>query len=333
MLRPLKGVRSRLGTRPLVIAVDAYERQSWLALLELRLRQCSGNQFQDLFSTIMGLAHGDDFIRTRPHGSIGDKGCDGYLIGTGEVFACYGTVNGKTPVLSPMLAKIAEDSAKAKAHLDGIMKGWTFVHNFMDGVPVDALLLLKELEKDVIKAPVKHFGFQRFGSLVLALPEERIRQLLGPAITEEDVSNLDYQELRSVVHGLATHGFNAPADLQTISPVSSQKLDYNALSATWQTLLVAGLRNARNVGRYFNESPDPLLGARVAETVRARYLELEMQGLVPDDVLEEVFGCLLGTVTARAQRQVAALAVMGYMFERCTLLKDAPDPTSDDPAL
>jgi ABC-3C protein len=313
--------------------VEAYERESWLALLELRLRQSSGNQFQDIFSTIMRFAHGDDFVRVRPHGSLGDKGCDGYLGSTGEVFACYGTVNGKTPVLSSLLEKIQDDAAKAKLHLTEIMKGWTFVHNFIDGVPVDAVLLLKALEKDVLKLPVLLFGLERFAKTVIGLPEARIRELLGPAITEEDISNLDYRELRSVVHDLASDGFSTPADLHFISPVSSMKLEYNAVNTTWQTLLVAGLRNSRNVGRYFDESADPLLGTRVAETVRRRYLELQLQGLEPGEILEDIYGGLLGTVSARPGRQVAALAVMGYMFERCTLLKDAPKVASDDPAV
>ena len=281
----------------------------------------------------MRFAHSDDFVRTRPHGKVGDKGCDGYLGSTGEVFACYGTVNGKTPVLSSMLEKIQEDASKSKLHLSDIMKRWTFTHNFMDGVPVDAILLLSTLEKDVLKLPVTHFGPERFEKTVMALPETRIRELLGPAITEEDISNLDYKELRSVVQDLANNEFPTPVDLHTISPVSSMKLDYNAVNTTWQTLLIAGLRNSRNVGRYFEESADPLLGTRVAETVRARYLELCLQALEPSEILEDIYGGLLGTVNARSARQVAALALIGYMFERCTLLKDAPTVASDDSSL
>jgi len=38
----------------------------------------------------MEKLHGDDFVRIRPLGSLGDKGCDGYLRSNGQVFQCYG---------------------------------------------------------------------------------------------------------------------------------------------------------------------------------------------------------------------------------------------------
>jgi len=304
--------------------MDAYAAEAWLALLELRLRQTSGNDFQSFFSEVMACAHGSDFVRVRPHGKHGDKGCDGYLASSGEVFACYGTLNGSTPALSTLLTKIQDDANKAKENLSAITKKWTFVHNFIDGVPTDVLLALKKLESDTLGVPVAHFGRERFNNVVMALPESTIQRLLGPTITEQDVTNLDYAELRVVVTELAAGGFAPAPDLVSISPVSSKKLDYNQLGSAWRTLLLAGLRNAGNVESYFAENPDPLLGSRIAECVRAKYADLEQQDLGPNEILSELYALVLGTVTARAARQVAGLAIIGYMFETCTLLKDAP---------
>lgn len=39
--------------------------------LRLKLRQTSGEAFQDFFSTVMGKLHGDDFVRVRPFGQKG----------------------------------------------------------------------------------------------------------------------------------------------------------------------------------------------------------------------------------------------------------------------
>jgi len=47
--------------------------------LRLKLRQTSGDAFQDFFSTVMGKLHGDDFVRVRPFGKKGDMGCYGHL--------------------------------------------------------------------------------------------------------------------------------------------------------------------------------------------------------------------------------------------------------------
>jgi hypothetical protein len=304
--------------------VDAYTLQGYLALLELRLRQSSGVQFQDFFSDMMGRAHGSDFVPVRPQGQLGDKGCDGYLFSTGEVFACYGTVNGRTPPVRPLVKKIAEDAGKSHQHLPAIMKGWTFAHNFVDGVPTHAIAALKGVEQQVLKLPVTLFGLQRFRNLAQSLPEHILRDWLGPVLTEESVSSLDYAELRKVVDTLAATGLRPPPDLQTISPVSSEKLDFNQLNHTWQTLLLAGLRNARNVSHYFRENSDPMLGTRTAIVVRTKFLDLESQRLGANDILTELYMSVLGTVNSRPERQAAALALIGYMFETCTLLREGP---------
>ena len=70
------------------------QRFWWRVALELKLRKCNGDAFQDFFSTVMSRVHGDDFVRVRPMGQIGDKGCDGYLRSSGQVFACYGALDG-----------------------------------------------------------------------------------------------------------------------------------------------------------------------------------------------------------------------------------------------
>ena len=56
------------------------EEHWWKISLRLKLRQSSGDQFQQFFSLLMEQLHGSDFVRIRPFGQLGDKGCDGYLL-------------------------------------------------------------------------------------------------------------------------------------------------------------------------------------------------------------------------------------------------------------
>jgi hypothetical protein len=69
------------------------ERYWWRIVLELKLRKSIGDAFQEFFSAMMAKLHSDDFVRVRPFGSLGDKGCDGYLQSCGQVFQCYGALN------------------------------------------------------------------------------------------------------------------------------------------------------------------------------------------------------------------------------------------------
>lgn len=296
-------------------------KEVWRRLLELRLRQSQGTSFQSFFSDVMEAAHESDFVRVKPHGRIGDKGCDGMLQSTGEVFACYGTENGKTPELSYLLGKMKDDANKAVTQLP-VVKGWTFVHNMVDGLPVPALTTLEEIGKKH-NVPTSIFGRERFASTVLALPDDRIRGLLGETITDYDVVDLDLTEVRDIVLKLPL-AVIAPANLVPISPVSVEKLSYNKLPNWWEELIVVGLRNAAVVAEYFREHPDPMLGTRVAEALRQKYLGLREQKLAPEVILDEMYHFILGSLNCRGARQAAGLAVLGFFVESCDILEDVP---------
>lgn len=107
----------------------AQQRFYWRVALELKLRKSNGDAFQDFFSTVMGHLHGDDFVRVRPYGARGDKGCDGYLLSSGQLFQCYGALAGEKKQVNTLTSKMKDDFAKAKEHLAAILKEWHMVHN------------------------------------------------------------------------------------------------------------------------------------------------------------------------------------------------------------
>jgi hypothetical protein len=43
--------------------LTAEQRYWWRIALELKMRKCSGDAFQDFFSAVMGKLHGTDFQR------------------------------------------------------------------------------------------------------------------------------------------------------------------------------------------------------------------------------------------------------------------------------
>src|SRR6185437_3670632 len=136
--------------------LTAQQRFYWRIALELKLRKSNGNAFQAFFSTVMSQLHGDDFVRVRPYGALGDKGCDGYLISSGRLFQCYGALAGERKIVSTLTAKMKGDFAKAKKHLSAIMKEWHLVHNIVEGLPVEAIATRQELEE---ANPAIVFGF------------------------------------------------------------------------------------------------------------------------------------------------------------------------------
>ena len=131
-------------------AVDPFtvtQRYYWRIALELRLRKANSDAFQDFFSTVMGLLHGDDFVRVRPYGALGDRGCDGYLQSNGQLFQCYGALAGELKQVATLTTKMTDDCAKALRNLAAIMKEWHMVHNIADGLPVEAVTTMDTLSK------------------------------------------------------------------------------------------------------------------------------------------------------------------------------------------
>lgn len=296
----------------------------WQLALEVRLLRASGDAFQQFFSDVMARRHGDDFVRTRPWGSAGDKGCDGYLVSTGDLFQCYGRIHDAGLSLPSVIAKMGEDYAKAVGALARLIKGWSFVHNLVDGVPVDVMAKLHELSA---ANPHHRFGFvgpEGIAKRVFELSEAEIIRLIGPAANAADTQNLRIEEvagLISVVMG-SVSGDVPPAAAP--KPVPFNKMETNEIPTLWRGILKAATPNAAFVQDYVNEHPDPEMGGRLARIFRGRYDALKLQGLGPGEILHTLYEGITGVGAVAPARQVAAQALLAYLFEACDIFEDHP---------
>ena len=159
------------------------EDNSWHWQLDLKLRTCQGNAFQTFIGDLMEARFGDDFVRVKPYGSLGDKGCDGYRQSDGAVFACYGAQNGAAGSVSQFLAKMDDDFAKARRHLGAIMKSWHMTHNIVEGVPVEATMKHKEIAEANPDLSVYFVGPAKIKEIMSHSPKrtERKSSDLSPA--------------------------------------------------------------------------------------------------------------------------------------------------------
>ena len=299
----------------------------WGVALELKLRKCSGDGFQEFFSVVMAKLHGSDFVRVRPFGVLGDKGCDGYLQPSGQVFACYGALNGDGGKVAYLIGKMGMDYAKAAAALSAIMKEWHMVHNLVDGLPVEATLKLEELRR---ANPTKTFGFiglEGFYERILGLPQCDIEALLGPVATSRDAQNMQAAELRDLVAHVAAAAGEIDFDVTTIAPVPPDKLAFNKLPGYWRALIAGGWQNAHLVGAYLDRHSDPLIGEKIAQVFRERYGYLKSQHLSQASIMASLYDMVAGVAGITAQRAVAAQALLAYLFESCEIFESQPEVT------
>lgn len=301
--------------------VTPEQRYWWRIALELRLRQCSGNAFQDFFSVVMGQLHGDDFIRVRPFGKLGDKGCDGYLNSTGQLFQCYGALNGETKQVSKLSKKMTDDFSTAASQLAAIMHEWHMVHNLIEGVPTEAITTLKALDTANPTIKFGFIGFEGFAERVFKLKPQQIYQLLGPAASLTDAKNLDIATLRKLVNDLAAAADTAQPEAVDLRPVPVDKLVYNKLPYHWKSLISGGWMNAPIVASYFERHPDPLAGDKVAALFKGKYNYFKTQNLMPGDIMAALFELVTGIGNVLPQQQVAAQALLAFLFENCDIFE------------
>ena len=199
--------------------MTAEQKYWWGVALELKLRKSSGDAFQEFFSVLMGQLHGSDFVRVRAFGKLGDKGCDGYLVTSGQVFQCYGALSGDGGKVSTLIKKMATDFSKALKAIPSILKEWHMVHNLVDGLPVEAVQMLDELGKSEPTRKLGFIGLEGFQARVFSLDHGTIERLLGVVATSQDAQNLQISELRDLVAGVAAAGDEVEFDVTTIRPV------------------------------------------------------------------------------------------------------------------
>ncbi|CBJ41543.1 ABC-three component system protein [Ralstonia solanacearum] len=305
--------------------ISAEQRYWWRIALELRLRQSNSDGFQDFFSVVMGLLHGDDFVRVQPFGKLGDKGCDGYLNSSGQLFQCYGALNGESKQVATLIKKMKGDFGKAATKLAVIMREWHMVHNLIEGVPTEAITTLKELE---VANPTIKFGFigvEGFVERVFKLTVEQVSGLLGPTASPVDAKNLDISALRELVNDLAAAADAAQLAAVDLRPVPVDKLAYNQLPNHWKSLISGGWINAPVVASYFERHPDPLMGDKMAALFKGKYEYFKTQHLAPGDIMAALFELVTGVGNVLPPQQVAAQALLAFLFENCDIFERNPE--------
>ena len=304
--------------------MDELSRSWYQQRCELKLLKEQGKAFEDLFATIMELAHPRDFQRSRPYGNQGDLKCDGYLPSQKMVFQVYAP---RTTKLADLLKKIRTDFIGALMDWEGRMGIWVFVHNDHEGLPAKAIHLIHDLAEETGSVRTESWGPSDIQSLALSLSAENLARLFDAAPTLSSLDTLRFDRLRPVLLNIKRQEPPPQADIQ---PVSPEKLYANAFSSSVLDLLRMGRRKEALVSALLSGWSEPTFGEELAEGFRRRYGELKALGLTTDEIFGELQAFAGGDEVVRdPAHQAAVLAVLSYFFERCDIFEDRveePEP-------
>ena len=292
-------------------------QREWLQLkFKGAFHEKRGQAFQDWFADIMAARHQGDFQRVRAYGRRGDLKCDGFLRTRAIVYQSYAPRETK---LKDLLKKIRVDFLGAVKHWNKEMKGWTFVHNDLDGLPADAVKAIEKLRSAHPELVIEELSYEGLEAIVLELPETDRVRLFGRPPTRKDFDTLGFEGLALVLEHLASA--DAPAVEVEIKPVSPKKLEANALSRLAADYLRLGRQREPLVEEYFAKHPNPSLGEDIANAFRAEYDRLRRRGFDADRVFASLRAFASGNSRGELHHEAAVLAVLSYLFERCDIFE------------
>jgi len=307
------------------MSLEPMERYQYTLVLRLKVRSSYGTAFQDFFSGVLEKTY-VDFVRVRPFGSLGDKGCDGYRSTNGEVFQCYGKLEDGALSAKGIAAKAKDDFLLASTSLKPLIAvtGWRFAHNLVDGVPVELLAAIETLKKENPEHQIGLIGPSLLENLVLDLPSETLVELLGPAATAQDTANLRMEAVRDVVSAVMAAIGVGPVQNNPVLEVPLDKLEFNNLPEHWVQIISDATKNAAHVATYFKGHPEPEAGDNVAAAFAQRYRELKLEDQSPGDIMDALYLQTIGVGIVSAAQQVAAQALLAYLFEACEIFEARP---------
>ncbi len=281
-----------------------------------------GIAFQDWFVDLAGHAFGSDFEAVKPYGNQGDWKCDGRRVSTGTIFQCYAPESVKD---QNTIAKIDTDLAGAFKKWPDFIKIWVFVHNDPHGVSPAVAAHLDQKRRDYPNLEIEIWSKPDLVRLFDMMPRAAKQLMFGVAPTLRTVQLITLSDLEPVISALKSQEPDPNEDLPP--PPSAQKLEKNSLSDDACEFLRIGRRKVRLVETYFSRNVHVELGEKIAEAFRRRYAELRSSERPSDEIffhLQEYAG-----VTGEPKRQVAAMAVMAYFFDRCDIFEDPDDQVVD----
>jgi hypothetical protein len=196
------------------------------------------------------------------------------------------------------------------------------VHNGRDGrIPTWLTLELERMRQENPHIKIETVGYSELLEEALKLEQDQLVDLFGPFPSRGDLVAMQYEDVRPLLGYVSSQ--SVPADIPP-RPVPSGKLEYNHLSEDVRYCLRTGMIKAGMVQSYLDRTPDKELAARVTSAFRTEYDRLRQQETDPDRIFNQLRSFTQGPFLQMPRFEIAALAVLAYLFEECDIFESLP---------
>lgn len=302
------------------------DRKSLHNAVDLALRRTDGRTFQAFFGRVMTAKHGEHFNPTTTDYSQGDLKCDGLLFDPLTICACYGPVNAGhdqgEKTTKETSEKIITDFKGALAKWPD-MKVWKFAHSFT-ATPSQFLQKINQLKTEHPTIDIKLYGRDRFIADIAHLDDETINDLVGDAALQDAFKNLQPAEVLLVVNRIMEQSVEGTTFDEEPRAVPARKIEFNEIDGRHEKILLDGYANFSRVQQILLGHPNADLQRRLASTFKNKYDELDFQGFNPKTIMDKLVLFAMADEEFTFDRQAAAVSVVAYLFQLCTIFKEPP---------
>ena len=261
--------------------MEDIEKAYYEAQFENSFLKVKGNEFQNFFNKLMGMAYKTDYMPCRPWGNKGDQKNDGFLKSERRLFQVYAP---NSMMATEAIKKINEDFEGAKKHWIEYFDKWSFVHNARDGMPPHVQKLILDLEKDNPSVKLDLWGYEELLEIFCSLERQDIESWFGHAPNSQTKSQLGFEDLRIVLETIESKKCDPGKPIKQVPP---KKIEANQLSDDIATLLKAGMSNTTLLEDFFSQWHDPTFGEKIATAFREKYRGLREHS-TPNEIFHEL---------------------------------------------
>ncbi|MCY3747037.1 MAG: hypothetical protein OXH05_12485 [Acidobacteria bacterium] len=295
--------------------MDALQRAFYRTRFREVFLERKGKAFEDWFARLAEFALGPDFERVRPYGAEGDWKADARTRSDHTIYQCYAP---ETLSRDKLNAKMTADFGGAVQRWHGWIQRWVFVHNDIRGLAAAVYA-----QQDLLRARHRAITIEVWGEAALTKLADRMdlagwESLFGVVASQRDSGAVAPADIEEAVRDLEQ--LEPTPGEEPIHAPSVDKIAKNELSEYVVQLLNAGKPKDQLVKRFFDNHHRPDHGEKVAEAFRARYRSLRNAQESPDDIFHGLQR-YIGT-GGSPKRQIATLAVLSYLFDRCDIFED-----------
>ncbi|HTD05555.1 ABC-three component system protein [Undibacterium sp.] len=304
-------------------------------MLKNKVLEADGQQFEDLFVSIMGYAR-SDFQPIRPQGKIGDRKNDGCEPTVGRYYQVYAPQNASTKE-SASVKKLETDFAGLKAywgsmHSIGIQEFFFVLNDRYKGAFPTTHKALSEIQEKHSLQKADVFLCKDLERVVFEeLEDDHIQLVVGFIPDTSMIVKVDYQVLNEVVAHILANIPNKAVPGKLISPEFETKLTFNELSAA-APYLKAGSYQSNAVESFFERNVDFARQA-VRQSLNDMYMEAGQKGFTADPAIgltaqDQMYFDILSSATPSVGKgqlpatQRAVQVLLAYFFESCDIFEE-----------